>query len=261
MNRATNVVTHTSGNIETLILRGSHRNAGCGSPLAASAGCTVTNYWYKDLAFNSGAVTAKSGSGSVTNDNAYAEAGVTTYVSDTFTAANGTALNGRTPSPTDPGATWATQSGTAGNQTIQSNKASFACNNSREDLVIDAGVSDGTIEATMTIPATGSIGILMFRVQDVNNYWQLTIDDTQTVLYRIVAGAVDYSSIVTQAHASGTPYTLRVTLSGNSVSGEVVGETPIATTSSVGAARTKHGIGGYYAGTGNVTADDFTVTS
>ncbi len=54
-----------------------------------------------------------------------AHAGAAVIVSDTFIAANGTAINGRTPSPTDvPGTTW-TQNGSFWSNTIQNDQASL----------------------------------------------------------------------------------------------------------------------------------------
>lgn len=67
LDRATNVVDHQAGTINTVRMRGLHSNASSGSPLNIASGCTIKNGIYPDLAFVG---SFKSGSGVLTNDSA-----------------------------------------------------------------------------------------------------------------------------------------------------------------------------------------------
>ena len=181
-------------------------------------------------------------------------------VRDTFTAADGTALNGRTP-PTNAGNNWATLSGTAANQTVQSNKAALACNGAREDVVVDAGTADGVVSADLAFGAeSGSTAILTFRVDDASNLWQLAVAASGVILYKIVGGAVSQEWDSVLLPAAGVTYTPVVTLSGSSITVKVGPLFTQAVTDSFNATKTKYGVGGFCSVAGTVTADNFCVT-
>jgi hypothetical protein len=74
-NGLTNMVNITGGSVTNLFLRGAHRNAGGGTPLAISSGATLTNFVYGSgtypLVFDHNSVAAYSGSGTITHNNDY----------------------------------------------------------------------------------------------------------------------------------------------------------------------------------------------
>lgn len=259
LNRATNVVSYEGGAVNTIRLSGAHRNGGGGSPIAVSSGRTLTNYWYKDLAYAALDVNAKSGAGTVTNDNAYAETAVTAYVLDTFTAADSTALNGRTPSPTTAGNNWTTLEGAGAQQTIQSNVARLVAGAAVQSLTVDTGQASGTVTVSAALGATGATGCgIMFRMTDANNYWLLWIDGANRVdVYKVVANvSTTRANIVIASNTAA--HDLRVVLSGHSIVATYGGVSVANLTDSFNATATKHGMRAY---ANTATFDNFQMTA
>lgn len=91
----------------------------------------------------------------------------TTYISDAFTAANGTAINGRTPDITVSSRTWTAgdwAGGTLGTVDIQGNKARMSSAN--DGFSIDVGQADFIAICNVTTPssfATAFRGGIRFR--------------------------------------------------------------------------------------------------
>lgn len=261
LNRATNIVKHVAGTLTTTHLQGSHRNSNGGSPVDVASGKTITNVWDTDLAYARANAALKSGSGSVTNSSGYVEAALAgDYVLDNFAGTNGDALNARTPSPTppSPSANWAKFIGTAANQTVQSNKASFSANNTSESIVVDTAQKDGTITTIINFDATiGALALVIFRASDASNYWQLAVGTGGSTLYKVEATIATPVASDINSHTAATNYTVTVVLNGNSVSTQVGAETPLTDSGGFNSTATKHG-GGYYAPTAGVgTIDTF----
>ena len=265
LNLATNVVDHEAGTLTTAILSGSHRNAGGGSPINVATGLTITNVWAKNLAYSSGTVALNSGSGTITNSNAYAEtAPAAPHIYDTFTAANGTLLVGRTPSPnTTASATYSVLQGTSSNQTIQSDLASFALPGSNQAVVINSGVSDTTITCNVTFgSSSGCAAVVFFRVTDSNNLYEVVIFANTVDLYRLASGSVasGYPYTASGTLSAGTSYPVTITLSGSSITVQVGSLAAINVTDSSLSTNTKHGFGGSLTtGSDTVTVGNFKV--
>lgn len=159
-------------------------------------------------------------------------------VADTFTAANGTAINGRTPDTTVGGATWSTFKGfTTGSPTtpdIQSNKATIYATD--DSFGLDCGDDDYTIIWYCTLPASGQFrGGCRFRIQhaipfvtdpsDIDYYFfnirfdlgsgniRLTkvVNKVETVIGSDVTMAFSYNTTYKMTLVvSGTTYTLYI---------------------------------------------------
>lgn len=160
----------------------------------------------------------------------------TTLLQDSFTAANGTAISGRTPTV---GATWETFSG---GMTIQGNAAVGAGVHVAECGAADVALV-ATVNASTTYPG------IAFRATDANNYWYAAVDelgDTQVVLYEVVGGTPTVRDFADSGATTG-PTDLTVLAAGASVIVQLGGvEFLNYPTAASGLAATKHGIYGSF---------------
>ncbi len=125
---------------------------------------------------------------------------------------------------------------------------------------MDSGVADGVITSVVTFDASASAtAIVMFRTVDGNNLWQVTLDSAGASLYKIDSGTPTPVDIEATGLAANTPHTVTITLSGPSINAVVNAMPALTASDSFQATETKHGMGGYSAGTGIITVDDFKV--
>jgi len=166
----------------------------------------------------------------------HAGGGVAVHVEDSFTAANGTNLNGWTPDIANtPGNTW---QAAVLNWSIISNRAR-GTNYLYSVLVIDCGNADGII--TMPCARGGNRNGIVFRYVDTSNYWRAE-HSSGSGLFAIVqtAGGSDVTR-ASVADTSTTVLTMTVTLSGNNIQANFNSNT-LNYSSAIGASATKHGI-------------------
>ncbi len=187
--------------------------------------------------------------------------GGTVIVLDNFTAADGTNLNGRTPSPTNtPGNNWAQGSGS---WAAQSNRAR-AGTNGINILALDCETGDGTITVTVRRNATSSDQAVFFRGVDASNFWiaDLRASDNTFKLFKCVSGsytAPGGTDSVSKTFSANTDYVLQVILNGNSISATVDGGSALSVTDSFAATATVHGLWDSHGSGAQPDFDDFTV--
>ncbi len=187
---------------------------------------------------------------------------------DRFTAANGTALNGRTPSPTTAGNNWVTAQGTAGLQTIFANHAQLDApfvaadavdiqNATSQSLTNNSTFADAIITADVRFTdVNGTVG-LVFRFTDTNNFYAFTISSIATILWK-VSGGVAASGTLPRYHGPDLFYRIKVIMAGNVITATVNGTELITTTDAFNNTATKHGI---YASQGPGYIDNFLVVT
>lgn len=161
--------------------------------------------------------------------------GTTTVVSDTVQRAD----NLTSPGSADTGQAWTVLSGTWG---VFGNTLQLQTQVAEDAIVIDAGVSDLTHEATLF--AVGNDGSLEFRVTDADNRWRLLWEAGTLYLQKNVAGA-GFSTVVSSVVALSAGDRVGVVLAGNSISPTHNGTTiaALVTTDAFNATATKHGVG------------------
>lgn len=186
--------------------------------------------------------------------------GSTVTISDEFTAADTTTLNGRTPSPINtPGNTWTVAAGT---WQINSNKASVTTPtlNVFQIAHINTGASDVKLTANVTLPASGSWAPgFVVRWTNSSNYWLLLILNGNLMqIRRIQAGAsTTVAAISTVEPAYGSTISMTATLSGN-VTTFRVGVDELSFTSTFNNTATIHGLTEFRSSTyGSNVFDDF----
>lgn len=140
---------------------------------------------------------------------------------DTFTASDGTAINGRTPDVTVSSRTWQARnwyfSGSTGTVNIQSNKASI--NTTDSGFGIDCGQDDYKVTWYCTTPASGQFrGGCRFRVQTPLASWA----DNNSVNYYFFACRFDlttatmrFSKVVNNAETIFTGTNTNMTFASN----------------------------------------------
>lgn len=168
-------------------------------------------------------------------------AGGFSTITDSFNRADSTSTLGST----DTGQAWTAQAGTWG---ISSNTAYTTTASGQVTVVVDAGVSDCTVQATLT-DATGSCG-LCWRSTDDNNYWLVA----GVLCYKRVAGGFT-SMGSTGGFSNGDVIT--VVVSGNNHTIKRNGTTVLSFTDSFNATATKHGL---RAQTNTSRFDSFSIT-
>lgn len=174
-------------------------------------------------------------------------------ITDTFTAANGTNLNGRT---TETGSkTWTVGNGVFD---INTNKVRPTTVSGSAYATLDAGAANIDMSVDVTIGATTVDGLL-FRFVDGANYWRvdLVTGTDRLHLIRSTAGAEDGSISGAVSLDVGNTYTIRVVTSGTSISAYVNGVLIASTTNSTHQTATKHGI---IAGSTNTRFDNLSIT-
>lgn len=170
---------------------------------------------------------------------------------DTFTRADAMTLGS-----TEIGSfAWSALSGTWG---ITSNQAAVkTTSNGSDRAIIDVGVSDYTVQATIPVVANSSNGII-FRFVDTSNYWLFGYSNSTTLKFSKRVAGVDtvYTTISNATPTAGD--VLKVTVSGNTVSCYLNGSLFGQTTSSDLATATKLGMASYWQNA--VVFDNFLVT-
>jgi hypothetical protein len=185
-----------------------------------------------------------------------AAAGPTTLISDTFTDTNGTALASHTIAPTNtPATSWTVGEGTGTTEGNRARIAGAVCSAN-----CDAGIADGTIQATVRRSGT-SDNAVMFRYQDATNYW---IADLQAAgafkIFERNAGSFTERATAVATFSADTDYVVTVILNGTSIIARVDGANELTHTSTFLQSATKHGIWGARS-SGNVEFDNFSVTN
>ncbi|MCZ2837125.1 cellulase family glycosylhydrolase [Modestobacter sp. VKM Ac-2985] len=181
--------------------------------------------------------------------------GPTIYAEDDFTRANSASLGS---APT--GGAWTTK----GDWGIDANAAEYLGTGSAtgqfRHATVEAGVADCAVEATVTLGA-GESGIC-FRMTDAENYLLLRYGGNAANNYELFrienGGGSQLASIA--ATTPGLPATLRVELSGSTITPYVNGTAQTPVTSTFNQTATRHGLWAAGNGTGNAY-DDFAVTA
>jgi len=149
--------------------------------------------------------------------------GNTVLISDTFTASNGTTINGRTPSPINvPGGNWATFA-TDTTLQIQSNKAVATASGFSGDVKTLAADNFRT-SADVTFATADSNFSFIFREQDVNNYMAAVFNPTSVQIATIVSGSTTFVSTTTiPALTNGVTYTYTLEVVGYAMAISITG--------------------------------------
>lgn len=170
---------------------------------------------------------------------------------DTFTRADATTLG-----TTEVGGfAWTAVAGTWG---ITSNQAAVKTTSSGPDkAVIDVGITSYTVQATMPAVGNYTTGIT-FRYTDTSNFWNLGVASSSSVtLMKKIAGTnTTIATLSGLTIAAGD--TLKVTVSGNTITGYYNGTQVGQTTSTDLSASTKVGMASYWQNA--VIFDNFLVT-
>lgn len=174
-----------------------------------------------------------------------------TAITDSFTAADGTNLAGRT--TTTGGKTWAALAGTF--QILGSQAAPNSAGGG-DLIVVDSGVSDGTFGVRLAAQVT--VTLLAFRVSDSANYWRLWYTGAGLILQTVAAGVATNRANVTITVNPGD--VISATCVGDSISASVNGVQQIAPfTFAYNTLATKAGLL-LNSGVASARWDDFSVT-
>lgn len=161
--------------------------------------------------------------------------GAALHVEDSFTAANGTNLNGRTPDVENtPGNAWMA---VVQNWSIISNRAR-GTNYITSVMVIECGAANGTI--TMPMSRGGNENGIVARYVDASNYWYINHNSGAGFCITEVTGGIETTRAAI-GDTSITVVTCTVVLNGNSITANWNGHN-LSYTSSNHASATKHGI-------------------
>jgi len=176
-------------------------------------------------------------------------------VYDTFTGANGTNINGRTPDIAPPGSVWSVINAA---YAIQSNRAVNTGGPAR--AIIDSTISDGTLTVIVNSAANASrhYGFL-YRSTDNTNWWGAIARNGRAGIIEVTGGANWRATDDTYTFPTGT-HTMTLVLDGANMSYAIDGSTKASYSSAVRQTVANHGM---YADTGTTTEylDDFTVES
>lgn len=172
---------------------------------------------------------------------------MTVLIADTFTASNGTALNGRTPDTTVSSRTWTvgnvTSGPVGGNNDIQSNRARHSSVDN--GILIDSGKSDYVLKFDLFTPSSGNYrGGTIIRAQnsfpysaagDCDFYWIVARADLNNV--RILKSVDNVQTDIASSpysftFATSTTYNAELTLSGTSITFKLNGSTVFSITDS-----------------------------
>lgn len=178
---------------------------------------------------------------------AAAPPGPTTYLLDTFTAADGTALIGHTPDVNTGGGAYVA----FGANFLQINSNALQARfGTIGGAAIATGQADGVLRITFTAasdPGALSGGRVSWRHTDTDNHFQVNLETTGTkiTLYKheaAVTTAVD--SINGLSPAITLPFEFTVTIAGNVMTAQVTGraDTIVTTTDAFNAAETGLGL-------------------
>jgi len=171
--------------------------------------------------------------------------------SDTFTDINGTALNAHT---MDIGTGWTHQNGTFQVQSNHCEVNSIAADPS-SIATTDVSAADLTIEGNVTFDITDasnySAGGLIFRYVDNNNLWFIGVDPQLNTLqiFERTTGTWTLRDGSTPTVNNGIEYALKVTTSGNVITGWLDDANVVTYTSASHNTATLHGLRGVNVGT------------
>lgn len=180
---------------------------------------------------------------------------VATLIYDTFTGANNTPINGRTPDITTGGATWTVVSGFADIQSNRYHPSSASTTLSQ----INAGSANVTVSAILNLAGAGYGPGVIGRYQDSTHFWVAYLTTANINLYEFNGGVTLRGSYAGTFGAT-TDYTIGLVMAGNSISVTLGGVQVIAPyTSSLFNTATLHGL--YTDAFMQCRADDFTVTA
>ena len=173
-------------------------------------------------------------------------------IEDSFTDADSTLLTAHAIAPTNtPAVSWVNH---VGANAILGNKVGAWSGVVTENLsTVDSGIANGIVEALITHNAgSARAQSVIVRFLDSSNYWKVELTTTAFRIRDVVAG-VETTRVSTFFSAvGGVSYTIRVTMSGDTISATRDGLNPISYASaSFNNTQTKHGIR-------MVTAADFT---
>ncbi len=138
--------------------------------------------------------------------------GPTVLLYDTFTGVNGTSLAAHT---MDVGSGWTIGSGT---WTISGNRATMASGSFSRDIVTaDAGVSDYTVQCSLTFGSAFSDAGMVVRYQDAGDHIELRFSATQIKII-VISGFVE-TTVATGSVSTvgGQTHVLRATCTGNTI--------------------------------------------
>lgn len=196
---------------------------------------------------------------------------MTTLIADTFTAADGTAISGRTPDTTVSSRTWSTGDyflQATGTIDIQSNKARMTSTD--DGFAIDCGASEYTVTWICTLPASGQFrGGCRFRIQnafpfanaDASDYYFFAVRfDLASGNIRMVKVVDNVETVigsdVTMSFSYNTTYTMKLVVSGNTYTLYVDNVQKKSETDTTWTGGTWIGFGA-----GAVSGNDFTIDS
>jgi fibronectin type 3 domain-containing protein len=222
-----------------------------------------TTYYYKVSAVNS------VGEGPLSNEINLTPGTVssTSIATETFTAADSTAalynFSTTTGKTTDTGAkVWSVATAAPGNWGISSNQGYNSASGLPAILAVDSGVSDYTVQADVIFSAAANDSGLAFRVADANNWLNFMVDPGGFYIQKKVAGTQSNAANVAQTIAAGQTFTLKVIVSGTSVSCYANGSLKLSYTITDSALNTGSKIGLLAAGSGTTAMfDNFSATT
>jgi len=178
------------------------------------------------------------------------------YLFDSFTDTNGTALNAHT---MDIGSGW-TYEGAGAAFTINASGRAYCSGGSFSIAYANAGVSDCTLTCTYNPGATASDWGVIFRVSNIGALWMAALSPSLgrfEVWNRFSSWTLMGSSLV--SIPGSTDYTIRVVLSGTSIVATLNGANTVSVTSSSLQSQTLHGLASE--NLSDITFDNFRVTS
>jgi uncharacterized protein YjdB len=179
-----------------------------------------------------------------------------TIVSDTFTGTNGTVLSAHAPNVTLLGGGWATAGRTA---TLNNGHVGLdGTYGGASTAMVDAGVANGTISASISSGTSGAWGGLIFRATDTNNYWIAVVGDPACAVIKVVNGTWTTAAYYRYADEASPSLStnLAVNLSGSSIQ-FLCGNFTLQATDAFNVTATKHGLQWYWDGL--TTYDNFSV--
>lgn len=158
-------------------------------------------------------------------------------ITDAFTAANGTNLNGRT--TTTGNKIWTVRGGSLD---IQSNQARPSAGSGSSWATVDAGISDFDMSVVLTYHS--DLDGLIFRASDASNYFRVAVDQTANEVYlvRNLAGVESNLGSWAAATSPGETATIRVVAVGQNIKIYVNATLRIEVNNSSHQTVTKHGI-------------------
>lgn len=183
---------------------------------------------------------------------------VNTLYYDTFTDVNGTFLQNHTPDINNTqGGFWTNVNGPT-NATITGNKVVNSTGDYQE--YVTTGVLNCTTQCDFVWNGTGSAFMgIQLRIADVNNYWIIYVNGINFRIDERVAGGQTNRATSPQGIVGNTAYTIRVVVSGTTITATINGGNTISYGSM--ASLTANKTAGFELFGGNASAANFLLTS